>query len=100
MTKSELIEILARQQPHLKDDDVEVAVKLLLDMMATSLAKHDRIEIRGFGSFSVHYRPPRTGRNPRTGESVQLAERHVPHFRPGKELRTRVSNVEPRPEDE
>jgi len=100
MTKSELIEILAGQQPHLKEDDVELAVRLMLDMMAGSLATHERIEIRGFGSFSVHYRPPRTGRNPRTGEAVELPARHVPHFRPGKELRERVSSVEPKPEED
>lgn len=100
MTKSELIEILASQQPHLKEDDVELAVRLMLDMMAASLATHERIEIRGFGSFSVHYRPPRTGRNPRTGEAVELPARNVPHFRPGKELRERVSSVEPKPEED
>ncbi|MCD9088829.1 integration host factor subunit beta [Stenotrophomonas sp. SY1] len=95
MTKSELIEILARQQAHLKADDVDLAVKSLLEMMGGALASGDRIEIRGFGSFSLHYRPPRLGRNPKTGESVALPGKHVPHFKPGKELRERVSSVVP-----
>ncbi len=95
MTKSELIEILSRRQPHLKAEDVDLAVKSLLEMMGGALAQGDRIEIRGFGSFSLHYRPPRLGRNPKTGESVALPAKHVPHFKPGKELRERVSNVIP-----
>lgn len=95
MTKSELIEILAQRQPHLKGEDVDMAVKALLEMMGGSLADGDRIEIRGFGSFSLHYRPPRLGRNPKTGESVALPGKHVPHFKPGKELRERVSNAMP-----
>src|SRR3972149_129555 len=95
MTKSELIEILARRPAHLKADDVDLAVKSLLEMMGGSLSAGDRIEIRGFGSFSLHYRPPRLGRNPKTGESVALPGKHVPHFKPGKELRERVSSVLP-----
>lgn len=95
MTKSELIEILSRRQPHLKAEDVDLAVKSLLEMMGGALAGGDRIEIRGFGSFSLHHRPPRLGRNPKTGESVALPAKHVPHFKPGKELRERVSNVTP-----
>ena len=95
MTKSELIEILSRRQPHLKVDDVDLAVKSLLEMMGGSLAQGERIEIRGFGSFSLHYRPPRVGRNPKTGDSVALPAKHVPHFKPGKELRERVSAVTP-----
>ena len=95
MTKSELIELLTQRQPHLKADDVDLAVKSLLDMMASSLAGGERIEVRGFGSFSLHYRPPRNGRNPRTGETVALPGKHVPHFKPGKELRERVSDVVP-----
>ncbi|MDH0795753.1 integration host factor subunit beta, partial [Stenotrophomonas maltophilia] len=91
----ELIEILARRQAHLKADDVDLAVKSLLEMMGGSLSAGDRIEIRGFGSFSLHYRPPRLGRNPKTGESVALPGKHVPHFKPGKELRERVSSVLP-----
>jgi integration host factor subunit beta len=95
MTKSELIEILARKQAHLKADDVDLAVKSLLEMMGGALSGGDRIEIRGFGSFSLHYRPPRLGRNPKTGDSVALPGKHVPHFKPGKELRERVSGVVP-----
>lgn len=90
MTKSELIELLALRQPHLKADDVDMAVKTLLQMMSGTLASGERIEVRGFGSFSLHYRPPRTGRNPKTGEAVALPGKHVPHFKPGKELRERV----------
>jgi len=95
MTKSELIEILSQRQAHLKSEDVDLSVKALLDMMGGALADGERIEIRGFGSFSLHYRPPRLGRNPKTGESVALAGKHVPHFKPGKELRERVSNAVP-----
>jgi integration host factor subunit beta len=92
MTKSELIEILARRQGHLKADDVDMAVKTLLEMMSNSLTEGDRIEIRGFGSFSLRFRPPRLGRNPKTGDSVALPGKYVPHFKPGKELRDRVNN--------
>lgn len=95
MTKSELIEILSRRQPHLKADDVDLAVKSLLEMMGGALAHGERIEIRGFGSFSLHYRPPRLGRNPKTGDPVALPAKHVPHFKAGKELRERVSGVIP-----
>jgi integration host factor subunit beta len=91
MTKSELIEILAQRQAHLKADDVDLSVKTLLEMMSDALARGDRIEIRGFGSFSLHFRPARIGRNPKTGDSVALAGKHVPHFKPGKELRERVN---------
>jgi integration host factor subunit beta len=100
MTKSELIEILSQRQGHLKADDVDLAVKSLLEMMGGALADGDRIEIRGFGSFSLHYRPPRTGRNPKTGDAVALPGKHVPHFKPGKELRDRVSAVEPLPSED
>lgn len=91
MTKSELIEVIAKKQRHLPAKDVELAVKHLLDLMGNSLAAGERIEIRGFGSFSLHYRPPRMGRNPKTGEAVALSGKHVPHFKPGKELRERVN---------
>jgi len=91
MTKSELIDILAADQDHLPYKDVEEAVRKILERMSTALATGERIEIRGFGSFSLHYRPPRIGRNPKTGESVALAAKHVPHFKPGKELRDRVN---------
>lgn len=100
MTKSELIEILSQRQAHLKGEDVDLSVKALLEMMGGSLATGERIEIRGFGSFSLHYRPPRLGRNPKTGESVALPGKHVPHFKPGKELRERVSGVVPMDEAE
>ena len=100
MTKSELIELLARRQPHLKADDVDMAVKALLQMMGGALAEGDRIEVRGFGSFSLHYRPPRTGRNPKTGDTVALPGKYVPHFKPGKELRERVAPVMPLPVDD
>ena len=91
MTKSELIEVIAKKQKHLPAKDVELAVKHLLDLMGNSLAAGERIEIRGFGSFSLHYRPPRMGRNPKTGDAVALSGKHVPHFKPGKELRERVN---------
>ncbi len=91
MTKSELIEILAQKQTQLAYKDVELAVKNMLEHMATTLANGDRIEIRGFGSFSLHYRPPRVGRNPKTGDSVDLTAKYVPHFKPGKEMRERVN---------
>lgn len=91
MTKSELIETLAQQHAHVPVKDVENAVKEILEQMAGSLSSSDRIEIRGFGSFSLHYRAPRTGRNPKTGETVGLDGKHVPHFKPGKELRDRVN---------
>ena len=90
MTKSELIEALAKQQPHLPLKDVELAVKCIIEKMNEALSSGERIEIRGFGSFSLHLRPPRVGRNPKTGESVTLSKKYVPHFKPGKELRDRV----------
>src|SRR5690606_13741639 len=100
MTKPELIELLTQRQAHLTGADVDLAVKATLEMMGGALASGDRIEVRGFGSFSLHFRPPRTGRNPKTGEAVALPGKHVPHFKPGKELRDRVSNVQPLPADE
>lgn len=93
MTKSELIERIARKQPHLPYKDVELSVKTLIEQMAKNLATGQRIEIRGFGSFSLHYRPPRIGRNPKTGEAVALSGKYVPHFKPGKELRERVNSL-------
>ena len=90
MTKSDLIERLALQQPHLMQKDVEIAVKLILDRVSQSLAQGERVEIRGFGSFALRSRPPRVGRNPRTGEMVQVPAKRVPHFKAGKELRLRV----------
>ena len=91
MTKSELIEILADKARHIQTKDVELAIKELLEQMAQTLQKGERIEIRGFGSFSLHFRAPRVGRNPKTGETVKLDGKYVPHFKPGKELRERVN---------
>lgn len=91
MTKSELIDAIADLQDQLSVKDVELAVKLLLEYMSDALAEGERIEIRGFGSFSLHYRAPRVGRNPKTGDSVELAGKYVPHFKPGKEMRDRVN---------
>lgn len=93
MTKSELIERLAAEQRHLSQADVELAVKTIIEQLSNALANGERIEIRGFGSFSLHYRPPRMGRNPKTGESVALPGKHVPHFKPGKALRERVNKA-------
>ncbi len=92
MTKSELIERLAATQPHLSQADVELAVRCILEQLSKALSEGDRIEIRGFGSFSLHYRPARMGRNPKTGEPVALPAKHVPHFKPGKALRERVND--------
>lgn len=91
MTKSELIELIAAKQTQLSVKDVELAVKTIIEQMSETLSAGQRIEIRGFGSFSLHYRAPRIGRNPKTGESVGLAGKYVPHFKPGKELRDRVN---------
>ncbi len=91
MTKSELIELIATKQKHLPAKDVELALKQMLEIMSDALAAGERIEIRGFGSFSLHFRPPRQGRNPKTGEPVALAGKYVPHFKPGKDLRERVT---------
>jgi len=93
MTKSELIARLAERFPQLVAKDAELSVKMVLDAMSEALARNDRIEIRGFGSFSLNYRPPRTGRNPKTGEKVQVPAKYVPHFKAGKELRERVDQV-------
>ena len=90
MTKSELIDKLSAHQRHLAHLDVELAVKSILEQMSAALFSGDRIEIRGFGSFSLHFRAPRMGRNPKTGEAVALPGKHVPHFKPGKMLRERV----------
>jgi integration host factor subunit beta len=91
MTKSELIERLASRQTHLMQKDVELAVKQILDRISLALARQDRVEIRGFGSFALHHRPSRIGRNPKTGEPVTIPAKHVPHFKPGKEMRERVN---------
>ncbi|MCR9103773.1 MAG: integration host factor subunit beta [Gammaproteobacteria bacterium] len=91
MTKSELIESIAAKQAQLSAKDVELAVKTIIEHMSSALSEGERIEIRGFGSFSLHFREPRKGRNPKTGDSVELSGKYVPHFKPGKELRERVN---------
>jgi len=90
MTRAELIARLAVQQPHLTAEDVELAVKMIFDQMSDVLARGERIEIRSFGAFSLRTRESRIGRNPRTGEPVEVLAKRIPHFRPGKELRERV----------
>ena len=90
MTKSELIARLAVRFPQLVAKDADFAVKMILDAMIEALERGDRIETRGFGSFDLNYRPPRIGRNPKSGEKVEVAAKYVPHFKAGKELRERV----------
>jgi len=92
MTKSELIDNITGKQTQLSSKDVELAIKGILEYMSQVLSGGGRIEIRGFGSFSLHYRVPRVGRNPKTGTPVALSGKYVPHFKPGKELRDRVNN--------
>lgn len=90
MIKSELIDRLAQAHPHLYQKDLERVVNTVLEEIASALERGDRVELRGFGAFSVRHRPPREGRNPRTGEQVSVKEKHVPFFKTGKELRERV----------
>jgi integration host factor subunit beta len=90
MTKSELIARLAARNPRLVARDADEAVNTMLEAMTDALASGQRIEIRGFGSFALNYRPPRVGRNPKSGDRVQVPAKHVPHFKAGKELRERV----------
>ena len=90
MTRSDLVEALAMKFRQLTHRDAEFAVKTLLDAMSEALSRGHRIELRGFGTFSVNRRPPRMGRNPRSGESVAIPEKRVPHFKPGKALREAV----------
>lgn len=92
MTKSELIEKISSNQDQLPPRDVEQAVRMIIEKMSSALINNQRIEIRGFGSFSLHYRAPRMGRNPKTGDAVKLQGKYVPHFKPGKDLRNRVNN--------
>lgn len=92
MTKSELIERIAQSQEQLPPKDVELAVKMILEKMTQALVHNQRIEVRGFGSFCLHYRAPRTGRNPKTGDSVELTGKYVPYFKPGKDLKDRVNS--------
>jgi integration host factor subunit beta len=92
MIKSELIARLAEANPHLYQRDVERIVSTVFDEISSALSRGDRVELRGFGSFSVKRRPARIGRNPRTGEAVNVAEKHVPFFKAGKELRERLNS--------
>ena len=94
MTKSDLIARLAERFPQLVAKDADFAVKMILDALSEALVKGDRIEIRGFGSFSLNYRPPRVGRNPKSGDKVCVPEKWVPHFKAGKELRERVDKAQ------
>ena len=91
MVKSELIQRITEKQDNLPLKDVELSVNHLLEVMSETLSNGDRIEIRGFGSFNLHYRPPRRAHNPKTGERVFTEAKHTPHFKPGKELRDRVN---------
>jgi len=93
MTKSELIVRLAARFPQLIAKDADLAVKVILDTLSAALVRGERVEIRGFGSFALNYRPPRTGRNPKSGDQVSVPEKWVPHFKAGKELRERVDRA-------
>ncbi len=94
MIKSELVQIIAERNPHLYQRDVEHVVNAILEEIVSALAQGDRVELRGFGAFSVKSRPARIGRNPRTGESVHVDEKHVPFFKTGKLLRDRLNGQE------
>ncbi|ALD15257.1 integration host factor subunit beta [Buchnera aphidicola (Aphis glycines)] len=91
MTKSELFEKIAKKKIHIENQTIELAIKELLEYMSLALANGKRIEIRGFGSFSLHYRDARIGRNPKTGELVELSAKYVPYFKAGKQLRDRAN---------
>ncbi|VAX76551.1 Integration host factor subunit beta [Buchnera aphidicola (Cinara strobi)] len=93
MKKSELFNRITEKNTHIPAKIIEYAVKNILEYMSLSLEKGNRIEIRGFGSFSLHYRFARVGRNPKTGEKVNLKGKYVPHFKPGKQLRDRTNNI-------
>lgn len=90
MTRSDLISRLAELHPQLQLKDADLAVKVIFDAMSGTLSKGGRVEIRGFGSFALNYKPPRQGRNPKTGAKVKVPAKYVPHFKAGKELRERV----------
>ncbi|HMB46811.1 MAG TPA: integration host factor subunit beta [Afifellaceae bacterium] len=91
MIKSELVQVIAERNPHLYQRDVEHVVSAILEEIVDALAQGDRVELRGFGAFSVKNRPARTGRNPRTGETVTVEEKHVPFFKTGKDMRERLN---------
>jgi integration host factor subunit beta len=95
MTRSELIAELARLNPHLMQRDVEAIVATVFDEITAALARGDRVELRGFGAFSVKARDPRVGRNPRTGEPVEVSSKRMPFFKAGKELRERINKSTP-----
>lgn len=95
MTKSELIAALAADNPHLRGADVEVIVATIFDQITSALSRGERVELRGFGAFTIKHREARTGRNPRTGEAVPVDEKSVPFFKAGKELRERVNAGKP-----
>jgi len=97
MTKRDLIDEVVKLFPRFSRRDAEVIVNEVFDSLTQALVRGERIEIRGFGSFSLHFRPPRQGRNPKTGEAVALSGKHVPHFKPGKDLRERVNDGADRP---
>jgi integration host factor subunit beta len=97
MIKSELVLKIAEQNPHLYQRDVEILVNAILDTISDALARGDRVELRGFGAFSVKRRDARVGRNPRTGDSVQVAEKHIPFFKTGKQLRDRLNAADSAP---
>ncbi len=91
MIKSELVQLIAERNPHLYQRDVEHVVNAILEEIVGALAQGDRVELRGFGAFSVKSRPARMGRNPRTGETVMVDEKHVPFFKTGKEMREKLN---------
>lgn len=93
MIKSELIDIVSKQQLHLPEKDIALSINSLLDQMSHLLGRGERIEIRGFGSFSLHYRPPRKAHNPKTGDKLMTSPKHAVHFKPGKEMRERINDA-------
>lgn len=90
ITRTDLVKVLSRKQEHLAQKDIELAVRSLINLLSDSLSSGRRIEVRGFGSFDLHYHPSRIARNPRTGDSVHIRSKYVPYFKPGKELRKRI----------
>ena len=95
MTRTELIDQLSLKFPDLQLKDIDMAVRVILEGISSALIKGGRSEIRGFGSFDLNFKPPRNGRNPKTGESVQVPAKYSPHFKAGKELRERVDYPKP-----
>ncbi len=95
MIKSELIAKIAASNPHLYHRDIERIVNVIFDEIVDALSRGDRVELRGFGAFTVKHRPPRSGRNPRTGTAVKVEEKFVPFFKTGKELRERLNGKTP-----